>query len=199
MHSLDHEDSTSNADDQPDVRYWEPGGVITSMSLAIGIALGTLSFFLFGLFYTLFGSTPTGGDLPFNWWILAALSVAILVFHQLIHASVALLHGASPRIDLDVVQLIFPVMYCRITGQHFSRAGYLVYALAPLATLSLLGMILMVIDDRAVMLIVPLAINTGLSTRDLWMAREVWRLPPESVVRGERDGLTLISAIADCD
>lgn len=181
-------------DDSPGVSYWTPSGVVTSMWVSLAIALGTLGLFGFGLVYTLIGATPAEGELQFNGWVVALLSVAILVVHQLVHAGISRIYGGRPRIEPDVVQWVFPVMYVRSTGQYFSRSAFLVFALGPLVALSLTGCLMMVLDHRAVMLIIPLAINTSMSTRDLWMAWVVWKLPRESMVQVQRDGLTLISS-----
>ncbi len=170
------------------------------MWVSLAIALGALGLFGFGLAYTLIGAAPPdNSELVFNWWIVAGLSLVILAIHQLVHAATARLAGNEPSIELDVIQWVFPVMYVRVTGQYFSRSTFLLYALTPLLLLSLVGILAMIVDHRSVMLIIPLAINSSLSTRDLWMAWVVWKLPRESMVQMQRDGLTLISSDPDQD
>lgn len=161
------------------------------MWVAMGIMLGALGLFLFGLVFALFGRTPPGSEATFNAPVVAVMIVAVLVLHQLLHAAVARALGGRPRFDLDVVQWIFPVMFVRVTGQQFSRTQYLAYLLAPLILLSLAGVAGMLIDHRAAMLILPLAFNTGMSMQDIWMAWVVWRQPAGTVVEGQPDGFRL--------
>lgn len=178
--------------EDPTVEHWEPSGVITTMWLSLSIALGGLSLFFFGLIYTLVGSQSAASSLDMNWPVVAGITAFILALHPLLHAGVAKMQGGRPRIDLDVVQWILPVMYCRVEGEHFSRVGYLAYSLTPLLAPSIIGAGLMVIDARAVWLIIPLAVNAAVSIRDVWTGWIVWRLPSDSLVRGERNGLMLI-------
>lgn len=178
----------------PNVTYWEPSGVVTAMWVSLSIVLGALAFFLFGLIYVIAGQQPADGELAFDWRIIVPLTVGILVLHQLIHAAAARLCGGSPRFDLDVIQFVVPVMYCRVIGQVFTRAQFLSYALAPLVVPSLLGVGFMLIDERAVWMILPLAANASLSIRDVWMAWVVWQMPAGSLIQADRDGLRLIRA-----
>ncbi|MEX2425878.1 MAG: DUF3267 domain-containing protein [Thermomicrobiaceae bacterium] len=176
---------------QHEGEYWEPSGIVTTMWVSLSIVLGVLAFLLLGLLYTLLGRLPENESEILNWPAIAGLTVTMLVVHQLIHVAVARSIGGSPRVNVDVVQLIFPVIYCRIAGQRFSRTGFLVYLLTPLALPTVVGVMIMPVDERMVWMIIPLTANAALSLRDLWMAWVVWMLPNGSSVKAERDGLQI--------
>jgi hypothetical protein len=166
--------------------------VVTAMWLSLSIMLGVLALLLFGLIYAIVGEQPAGQTLSFNWLAVAVLTGLTLAGHQFLHAGVSRLFGGQPRIQLDVLQWILPVVYCRVTGQYFTRSQFLIYALAPLVVISFLGVAVMPLSEHAALLLVPLAANASLSTRDIWTAWIVWRLEPGSTVRVEQDGLSLL-------
>lgn len=180
------------AGEDPVVLDWSPSGVLTTMWVALSIMLGILGLLLFGLFFALFGADQPDSGSAFNSPIVVALSALVLILHQLLHGAAARLSGATPRFDVDVVQLIFPVFYCRVTGQRFTRRAYLAYLLTPLGVLSVAGLIAMLLDPRGAMLIVPLALNSGMSTRDIWMAWVIWRQPNGVLVKTQADGFRVV-------
>jgi hypothetical protein len=140
----------------------------------------------------LVGQQPANQSLSFNWPVVAVLTGLTLAAHQLLHAGVSRLFGGQPHIQLDVLQLIIPVKYCRVTGQYFTRRQFLTYALAPIVVISVLGVAVMPLSEHSAMLLVPLAANASLSTRDLWSAWIVWWLERESTLRIEQDGLSIL-------
>lgn len=161
------------------------------MWISLAILLGMLVLMILGMLYSLFGAGSPDESLSFNWIVVGIFVVFVLAIHQLIHALIARLFGATPRIDLDVIQWLIPVMYCRPGDHLFERNQFILYALAPLGILTGVGIILMPFDVRSAWLIVPLALNASLSTRDVWTAWIAWRLPIGSLIRIERDGLRL--------
>jgi hypothetical protein len=192
------ENGPANGSSQPETdlptEYWAPSGVVSAMWISLSIAFGALAFFLSGFVYSLVGERAASETFDLNWPAIGGLTLLALGLHQVIHLGLSRLFGGSPRIDLDVIQMVFPVMYCRTNGQHFSRNQFLIYALAPLLVLSLVGFGLMPLDERATWLIIPMTANAVISMRDVWMAWVVWKLPSGSLVRSERDGLLLIRA-----
>lgn len=182
-------DQSQPADGQ--VLWWEPSRVVTTMWISLAILLGMLVLMILGMLYSLVGAGSPDDTLSFNWIIVVILAVFVLVTHQLIHALIARILGATPRIDLDVIQWLVPVMYCRPGDNLLNRSQFIIYSLAPLGILTSVGIILMPFDVRSAWMIVPLALNASLSTRDVWTAWIALRLPPGSFIRVERDGLRL--------
>lgn len=184
---------TSDRVDSADGRilWWEPGGVLTTMWVTLAILLALLTVMTLGMLYSLFGAATASQELTFSWIAMVVLTPLILAAHQLIHALVARLTGANPQLDVDVLQWMIPVMYCRPGDHLFTRSQFLLYALAPLGILTLIGILLLPLDSRSVWLIVPLALNSSLSTRDVWTAWLALKLPTDSLIRIERDGLRL--------
>lgn len=175
------------------VMDWSPSGVVTTMWVAMSFMLGILGLMLFGLVYALFGAeTPGQTTAALDPPVVAALTVLIMVLHQLLHAAASRLTGGSPSFDLDVVQWIFPVLFVRVTGQRFRRLEYIAYLLAPLGLLSVLGIIVMLLDHRGAALIIPLAVNTGMSMRDIWTAWIVLRQRSDVLVEGRKDGFRMV-------
>jgi hypothetical protein len=183
-------DRPQTAEEQ--VLWWEPGRVVTTMWVTLAILLGTLTLLLLGMVYSLVGASASGSTLQFNWIAITVLTVVVLGAHQVTHAVVARWFGATPRFDFDVIQWIIPVMYCRPGDYFFERNQFIFYALAPLGILTVIGIVLMPLEMRSAWLIVPLSLNACLSTRDIWTAWIVWRLPSGSLIQIERDGLRLI-------
>ena len=107
-------------------------------SLAFFIALDIIA----ARFAWLGRSSPPSFQL--NWLVFIGLIVAnlaayvvVLPLHEALHAAAILALGGTPRFGLRLPL----ALYCTAPGQLFTRDGYLVVAGAPLAVISLVGIV----------------------------------------------------------
>jgi hypothetical protein len=179
-------------DEQLRTIWWEPSHALSAMWVALAILLGLLALMLLGLLYALIGAASESSAAGFDWRVTGILTLAVLGIHPLIHLAFARIQGARSWLDVDVIQWVLPVIYVR-TGDHlFSQREYIRFALAPLGILTGIGVVLMPFESRAALLILPLAANAGLSTRDIWTAWLVWQQPDRTLIEINPRGLRMV-------
>ncbi|MCX7683513.1 MAG: DUF3267 domain-containing protein [Anaerolineae bacterium] len=121
-----------------------------------------------------------------------ALAVILLIpAHELMHGLALRLHGVRPRYGFLWQGLFF---YTTAPGHAFRRNQYLVFALAPLASLSLLACCIILLAANAYPSVAVTAalfgaVNGGASIGDLWISAIVLRYPAHAYVIDERDGM----------
>ncbi len=120
--------------------------------------------------------------------LLAGL-VLVLVLHELAHGIAMRIFGARPRYG---VKWDKAMVYATAPGFAFPRGQYLVIALAPLVSLSLLavlGMWALAGSAWVLPLALAAAINASGAIGDLWITSMVLRYPPHAYIIDEEDGM----------
>jgi len=115
--------------------------------------------------------------------------VLVLVLHELAHGIAMRLFGARPRYGVMWEKAMF---FATAPGFAFPRRQYLVIALAPLVSLSLLailGMWLLAGSAWVLPLALAAAINASGAIGDLWISAMVLRYPPHAYIIDEQDGM----------
>jgi hypothetical protein len=124
--------------------------------------------------------------------VLALALVLLITFggHELVHALAIRWAGHKARIGMKLDKGVF---FATADNALFPRAHFLIIALAPLAVLSLLGMLAMIfVPDRFAYFVgLIVVLNAAGSIGDLWMSAEVLRYPAESLVRDEADSIRI--------
>jgi hypothetical protein len=122
--------------------------------------------------------------------LLLALGL-VVPLHEFAHGVAMRVFGARPKYGVIWRGLMF---FATAPGHAFSRNQYLAVILAPLASLSLLAVVGMVVFTGTWMVMVLAlcaAINAASASGDLWMASVVVRQPPDAFVVDEREGMRL--------
>ena len=178
--------------DYKEVLYWKvtqhSERVIALNLLAVPLALifgvGFTSFtFLFGrpLEIKISGSTA---------FILSLCSISLVILvHELAHGIAMQAYGARPQYGFLWEGLMF---YATAPGYAFRRNQYLVVALTPLVSISLLAClgILFWAGSLAVwVLVICAVINGSGAIGDLWISGITLRYPTHAYVIDERDGI----------
>jgi len=127
----------------------------------------------------------TGPDIPI--WLSFFIALLVLPLHELIHGVAILGCGYRPRFGMILSK---GVLYATADGALFTRRQYIVVALAPLALISLLGLLLIGVLPSGWWWTIALAvvINNGSAIGDLWAAYTVLHYPAASLVRDTADG-----------
>ncbi len=172
------ETNGASADDQrllEAFRLTRPVAVQWTVVSAIGLVL-CASFF--GAMYTLLTGTSlhpitvTVGT-PLEMAVtLAAVTVlvgVVVVVHELIHGACMARYGARTEYGVGVAYFVLPYAYARSEGASYTRNQMLTVLLAPLAAISTIGLLALVITDSSLVL-VALAANAAGSIGDCWMA-----------------------------
>lgn len=126
-----------------------------------------------------------------RWLYFLAGLVMVFVLHELIHGLAMRVFGAKPRYGVIWKGLMF---YATAPGHAFPRNQYLVIALAPLVSLTLIaGIGILFLPDKAVIwsLAVYASINTAGAVGDLWMSGIVLRFSPAAYIIDEKDGMRI--------
>ena len=161
--------------------------ILNLLTVPLGIVIGT-GFFAFLI---LFGRPPIVRiDGSSQEWILLLLSlVLVLILHEWVHGLTMQVYGARPRYGIIWKGLM---LYASAQGYAFRRNQYVVIALAPLVTLSLLAClsILLLAGYQAVWFIPAYAVVNGAgSIGDMWISSIVLRYPSHAYIVDEQDGM----------
>jgi hypothetical protein len=190
-------DSSSQAGEIPlnynEVLYWKIDQKIGRL-----VGLNLLAFpltILFGagfyLFVLVFGR-PQEIHSQGSILVVTLLMISMLLFlllHECVHGIGMRIYGARPKYGFLWKGLMF---YATASGYAFRRNEYLVIALAPLISLSLLvccGIWLLAGSQAVLLLAFCGMINGGGSIGDLWMSAIVLRYPAEAYVVDEQNGV----------
>lgn len=117
----------------------------------------------------------------------------LLVFplHELIHGLAMKIFDAKPKYGFIWKGLMF---YATAPGHAFKRNQYLVIALAPLVSVTILAALsVLILANYPIVWILALCatINGGGAIGDLWICAIVFRFPPHAYVIDERDGMRI--------
>jgi hypothetical protein len=184
--------SGSLPDDYQEVLYWritgEPGRVIALNIVGILLFIGFGS--LFSTLASRLGRLPASFD--FGWveliMIIAGILLALIV-HEWMHGMAMQMFGAKPRYGALWKQMMF---YATASGFAFARNNYIVIALAPLISISILvvlGMWLLQGTLWVALLGICGIMNASGAVGDMWITALVLRYPVTAYVMDERDGV----------
>jgi hypothetical protein len=168
---------------------WKPSLRLSLVWTLLGLLVVAVGIAVFGLAtIVLAGGVSRLAGLDSLWGILLILT-ATLVLHELMHAAAMMAFGARPRFGVALVQRVMPVVYCTAPGFWFTRNQFLVVSAAPIAVLSIAGLLLMPIGDLADWLVVPLALNLGGAIGDIWFIGLLLSKSGRTMVEDLQDGL----------
>ena len=161
--------------------------ILNLLTVPLGIVIGT-GFFIFLI---LFGRPPivriAGSSL--QWILLLLCLVLVLILHEWVHGFTMQAYGARPRYGIIWKGLM---LYSSAPGYPFIRNQYVVIALAPLVTLSLLAClsILLLAGYQAVWFIPAYTVVNGAgSIGDMWISSIVLGYRSQAYVVDEQDGM----------
>jgi hypothetical protein len=168
---------------------WRPSAAVSILWTVLGGILTVFAVILFGLFYIIAVQSEPPETFAFNILALLGLAAVVLLVHEGFHGLAALYYGARPTFGAAMLHKFVPALYCTVEGHRFTRGQFIVFALAPLAGISVLGMLAMVVTPWGLWIVFPLAINFGGAIGDLWMTWLVLRQPPDTEIEDLKDGL----------
>lgn len=122
-----------------------------------------------------------------------AITTALVVGHEGIHALVMSRFGARPRFGATLVGGVMPALYATAPGHRFTRGQYLTVAAAPAVTISVLGFCAC-FGPWGAYLILPLAIHLGGCVGDGFATWRVLRESPGTECEDLRDGVRFYRA-----
>ncbi len=135
------------------------------------------------------GSRPGGFGADWPWWLwIIPLFIVTVVLHEWLHGLAIRWAGHRPRYGMMLSKGAF---YATADNAIFTRAEYLVIALAPILGLTLLALALMWLLPNVAGYYVALmgVFNAASSIGDLWMTAVILRYPPTALIRDEMDSL----------
>lgn len=152
-------------------REWTPGartGVVWNV-LALPLAVIGLAVFG-GVYAAAHGGSAVGVVDPSHLLPIATIFVALLVAHELIHGAAMRAFGATPRYGAGVIGRVMPYLYCTAPGHLFRKSAYLLVALAPFLTISLVGGLWIAFGPGGGWLVLPLGLHFAGCIGDIWVA-----------------------------
>lgn len=160
--------------------------LVNLLSIPLAVVFGAV----FLIFVILFGDPPE--VVPITLPGLSILLIGILlvlVIHELTHGVAIRLFGAKPKYGVIWKGLLF---YATAPGYAFRRNQFIVVSLAPLAALSILACLAILLQSgtSAIWLwAIWGTINAASSIGDLWITAIALRYPQHAYVIDERDGI----------
>jgi hypothetical protein len=171
-------------------RFWGPLLGLSLLALAVS---GIVGYGLTFAYYAL-GSPLAIGALPDSVSLLVGLALLLIVLplHEWIHGRVIARYGHRPRYGMT-----WYALYATAEGAYFRRDEYLRVLLAPLAVISAVSLLLVLVVPPSLgfWIVLALAVNATGAAGDLLMALIVRRRDSADLVQDERDGLRIFSAL----
>lgn len=158
---------------------------INLLALPLALLAGAI-FLAFGAWA---GARMSEGAMGLNLPALLLTIVVTLGLHELAHGLAMMVFGAKPRYGIKLEAL---ALYATAPGYAFTRNQYLIVTLMPLASLSLLAVvgILLLAGTAAVSaLVVGAVVNAAGACGDVYMAWLTARYPASAYVIDEEDGM----------
>lgn len=175
-------------------RDWMPD---TRASLMLNLAAAVvfvIALVPFLAVYTITHNNQTSFELA-GWGLLAAVVATLaltgvaLVIHEGIHALVVKRAGGAPTYGAKLIGKVMPVFFVTADGHLFTRAQFIVVALAPLVVLSAVFTVLIAFVPFGGWLVLPAALHTGGCVGDIMMACKAWREEPGTLIEDRIAGL----------
>lgn len=120
-----------------------------------------------------------------------------IVLHELTHGLALQAYGAHPKYGIMWKEMMF---YATAPGHAFRRNAYLVIALAPLAGLSALAALLLMLPLPGWAIVIIgfcAAMNVGSAIGDMWLVRVALGYPARAYIVDEQDGLRVFMPLAE--
>lgn len=179
---------------------WRPSASVAGVGIVGGCALAVLGV---ALFASLHAATHGGAtsltmrvsDLPVAGTTFAVIVALLFTAHELIHGLVLLGFGTRPRFGVQLTARVLPTLYTTAPGERFTRLRFIIIALAPLAVLSVIGALVVVLAPFGGWLVLPMGLHLGGCVGDLWLAAIVLRQPRGTRVEDQRDGVIFFRAV----
>lgn len=121
-----------------------------------------------------------------------ALTIVLLAIDELIRGAFTRAAGGTPALRAYLSGGWLPAIAFTAYGHRFRRTQYAAIEAAPLLLVTVVGALGLWAFGNLGVLVMPLAINLGLSVGDLWAAAVTLRQPPSTDVQPLRDGLRFI-------
>lgn len=114
----------------------------------------------------------------------AAMILASILIHELLHGAALLLLGCRPVISVQRGYMTASVR----RGQFLARRGYLLMSLTPIVLMSLAGggLLLLLPPAAGELLMIALLLNAAASIGDLFVAFQVFKTPPRALFTDAR-------------
>lgn len=154
--------------------------------LLIGAAFfGLLNYGAFVLHYRTPNPGITGGG--FLLWLLISIVgyCLMLPLHEALHGAAFLLWGGKPYFGAKLPY----ALYCGAKNQLFRRNQYLVVGLAPMAVITLAGIVLTLIAPVVAAYTLAITVgNVSGAAGDVWSVARMLRLPATTLVEDTDSG-----------
>jgi hypothetical protein len=181
-------------DDYQEVLSWKVTGKPMRV-IALNI-VGVILFVIFGMIFSSMafglGKMPSEGNFRIGLGEMGLAIVGIvvtLVLHELTHGLVMQMFGASPKYGIIWKGLM---LYATSPGYAYRRNNYVVIALAPFISISVLvvlGMWILQGTAWVALLAICGIVNASGAVGDMWITMIVLRYAATAYVMDERDGI----------
>lgn len=171
------------------VREWVPAGrTITIMNLA-GIVILFAGLFIYG---GIWAAATGASSATFDIWdvLLVAVVLVLMILHEGVHGIAIAAFGGKPEYGAIMIGKVMPALYCTSPGTRFTRAQFIVIALAPAVVIGL-GTAVAIAALPAGWLVVPAAMHLGGCVGDFAMTIIAARLPRGSRIEDMKSGMRL--------
>jgi hypothetical protein len=180
---------------------WTVGSALGALWTLLGTVLALVGTAGFGLLYALVHGRASvvlqGAAIVPASLVGLALIALLFALHELIHGLAMRAFGARPTYGAALLGRVLPVFFTTAEGHRFTRAQFLAVALAPLATISLLGALLVTLVPATGWLVVPLGIHLGGCVGDLWLTGLTLSQPRGTLVEDHRTGVVLLRPLPE--
>ena len=180
---------------------WTVGSAVGVLWTVLGTVLALVGTAGFGLLYALThgrASVVLQGAVIIPVSLVGLVLIALLfALHELIHGLAMRAFGARPTYGATLLGRALPVFYTTAEGHRFTRAQFVVVALAPLVTVSLLGGLLVTLVPATGWLVVPLGIHLGGCIGDLWLTGLTLLQPRGTLVEDHKTGVVLLRPLPE--
>jgi hypothetical protein len=169
----------------------EPEQMLPMASLSLKLfAWGGIFFIVLNLLSYIwrtgqYGASLNGGVI-FLWFLINIVSYfVILPIHELIHGAAFALWGGKPYFGTKLPL----ALYCSAKDQVFPRNYYLVIGLAPLAVITLAGIIFTLLAPTlSPYVLFAIVGNLSGASGDLWVVKRLRTLPAETLIEDLETG-----------
>lgn len=131
----------------------------------------------------------SGSELLLGIAMTLVLSFALMVVHEGVHALAIWGFGGAPRFGATMIGKVIPALYCTAPGKQFTKAQYLVVALAPLVALGGACAVAVAYVPLGGWLVLPAAIHLSGCVGDIALAWVAARQPQGTRIEDLKSGM----------